>query len=158
VLCFAAHGVYASSVLYTFTAKTQPAPGAPSHDEIFQLLSPDFLPVVFNGPVISFDGNDPAVLSCVSCIDPPVPALHFLRGSDSDLVQFKDEDNTLRLYMFPLNALSSPGKWDTLPGINVNKGALVVTVVPEPSTAVLLTIGLGAVASVLVRRRRADKR
>ncbi len=104
------------------------------HLEQFELTTPDFLPVLDNGPVLSFLASDPGLLSCVACTDPPVPTLHFLRSATSDLVQFRDTDGILRPYFFPVNALSSPGTYQTLPGINVAVGTLVVSQTPEPST------------------------
>jgi hypothetical protein len=78
-----------------------------------------------------------------------------LRSSDSDMIQFADADNTTRLYTFPLNALSNIGTYSTLPGINVNLGALDVASVPEPSTASLLVmIGTSAIAWFLYNLRR----
>jgi hypothetical protein len=77
-----------------------------------------------------------------------------LRGPDSDLMQFADADSTTRLYTFPLNALSNIGTYSTLPGINVNLGALGVAPVPEPSTASLVMIGTSAIAWFLYNLRR----
>jgi hypothetical protein len=159
VLCFAACSAHAS-ILYEFTATTSPAPGSPSHLEFFQLELPDFLSISSGGPLISFFENDPAVISCIACTDPSVPALHFLRGPDGDMIQFADADGTTRLYTFPLNALSNIGTYSTLPGINVNLGALDVASVPEPSTAGLLRIGTLAIAWPLfynVRRTRRNR-
>jgi len=156
-LCFAACSAHAS-IIYTFTATTSPAPSSPPHSEVFQLQLPDFLSISSSGPVISFFENDPAVISCVACANPPVPAFHFLRGPDSDMIQFADADNTTRLYTFPLNALSNIGTYSTLAGINVNRGALAVASVPEPSTASLLMIGTSAIAWCLYTRRRTRAR
>ena len=153
-LCFAACSAHAS-IIYEFTATTSPAPGSLSHLEFFQLELPGFLPISTGGPVISFFENDPAVISCIACTNSPVPAPHFLRSSDSDMIQFADADNTTRLYTFPLNALSNIGTYSTLPGINVNLGALDVASVPEPSTASLLVmIGTSAIAWFLYNLRR----
>jgi hypothetical protein len=138
--------------LYTFTATTQPTQGSPSHLEQFQLMAPDFLPLVTNGDVISFLRSDPAIISCVACTDPPVPTLHFLRSDTSDLVQFRDADGILRPYFFSPSALSNPGTHDTLPGINVNVGKLIVSEIPEPSTTALLGGGLATLALLLRRR------
>ncbi len=145
-LCFAASAAYGSPVLYTFTGTTLGTSGSPSHAQVFQLTVPDFLPVVLNGPVIPFLSTDPAVNSCVPCNSPPIPALHFLRGADSDLIQFHDEDNTNYLYSFAENTFSNAGTYHTLPGINVNTGTLTISEVPEPSTVGVLIIGLSTIA------------
>jgi len=142
VLLFATQGAHGAPIVYTFTATTQPTLGSPSHLEKFQLTVPDFLPLVLNGDVISFLRSDPALISCVACTDPPVPTLHFLRSDTSDLVQFSDADGILRPYFFQPNTLSSPGTYDTLSGINVAVGNLVVTETPEPSTMVLIVMGV----------------
>ena len=152
VLLFVSQGAHAAPVLYTFTATTQAAMGSPSHTEQFQLATPGFLPLVLNGEVLSFLRSDPALISCIACAEPPVPTLHFLRSDSSDLVQFSDADGILRPYFFPPNALSSPGTYDTLPGINVNAGQLVVAEAPEPSTMLLVVMGAAPFA---FRRRRA---
>ena len=94
-----------------------------------------------NGTVMSFLSSDPALISCVACTDPPVPTLHFLRSDTSDLVQFRDADGILSPYFFPANSLSSPGSYNTLPGINVAIGKLVVAETPEPSTMGLVIAG-----------------
>jgi hypothetical protein len=150
VLFSATYTAHAAPVLYTFTATTRDSLGSPSHLEQFQLQAPDFLPLVLNGDVLSFLRSDPALISCVACTDPPVPTLHFLRGDTSDLVQFRDADGTLRLYFFPANSLSNVGTYDTLPGINVEVGNIVVAEIPEPSTMALVIAGAGALA---LRRR-----
>jgi hypothetical protein len=120
---------------------------------MFQLTLPDFLPVVLNGPVITFLSTDPEVNSCVPCNSPPVPALAFLRSAGSDLVQFADQNGTNYPYFFPENALSNAGVFQTLPGINVNTGSLVITAIPEPSTAGVFVLGLSAIALYLRLRR-----
>jgi len=142
----------ATPVQYTFTATTRASLGSPSHTEAFDLVLPDFMPLVQNGPVISFLSDDPALRSCVACVVPSVPALHFLRSTTNDLIQFVDEDGTNRLYMFPLNVLSTVGRWDTLSGINVNRGTVVVSATPEPATIGMLLIA-AAVFAALYRRR-----
>ena len=144
----------ASPVRYTFEATTTALPGSPSHVESFSLVTSAFLPVVENGPLISFLADDPAVLSCVSCVAPPIPALHFLRSASADLIQFVDADGTNRPYFFPVDALSNVGTWSTQPGINVNQGTLVVSSVPEPATAGALLIGLAIIAAAGVIRKR----
>ena len=151
ILFSATYTAHAAPVLYTFTATTRASLGSPSHLEQFQLQTPDFLPLVLNGGVLSYLRSDPALISCVACTDPPVPTLHFLRTDTSDMVQFRDADGTLRAYFFPANSLSNPGRYDTLPGINVAVGNLVVGEVPEPSTMALVIAGASALAS---RRRR----
>jgi hypothetical protein len=152
-LCFATCAASAAPVLYTFTATTRATPGSPSHLEKFELTTADFLPVVVNGPVISFLQTDPALLSCVACATPPAGALHFLRADSSDVVQFRDADGILRPYFFAPNTLSIPGTHDTLPGFNVNVGNIVVAETPEPSTAGLVITGLAAAALRLRRYR-----
>jgi hypothetical protein len=117
-------------------------------------MAPDFLPLVLNGEVISFLRDDPALLSCIACTDPPIPTLHFLRSDNSDLVQFRDADGILRPYFFPPSVLSQLGIYDTLPGINVNVGKIVVSEVPEPSTAGLVLAGAALVTLRLKRRRK----
>jgi hypothetical protein len=144
---------HATPVSYTFTATTRATLGSPAHLEQFRLLAPDFIPVVLNGPVISFLRDDPALISCVSCTDPPVQTLHFLRSGSGDVVQFRDTDGILRPYFFPMNVLSSPGAYNTSPGINVNVGKLVVAETPEPATVAMVTAGL-AIAGLLRRRLR----
>lgn len=144
----------ASPVRYTFEATTRAELGSPSHVEAFDLVGSAFLPVVENGPLISFLANDPAFLSCVSCVPPPIPALHFLRSASADLIQFVDSDGINRPYFFPVGALSSAGTWSTQPGINVNHGMLVVSSVPEPATAGALFIGLTMIAAAGVIRKR----
>jgi hypothetical protein len=114
-------------------------------------MTPDFLPLVTNGGLISFLRSDPALVSCVACTDPPILTLHFLRGDTSDLIQFRDADRILRPYFFPVNALANAGTYDTLPGINVNVGRLVVAEIPEPSTMAMFIVGAAALA---FRRRR----
>jgi hypothetical protein len=154
-LCVAVCTAHATPVSYTFTATTRATVGSPAHLEQFRLLTPDFLPVVLNGPVISFLRDDPALISCVSCTDPPVPTLHFLRSGIGDVVQFRDADGILRPYFFPMNVLSNPGVYDTPGGFNVNVGKLVVaeTETPEPATVAMVTAGL-AIAGLLRRRLR----
>jgi hypothetical protein len=124
---------------------------------MFQMTLPGYLPLVSGGPLLSFLSTDPTVNSCVPCVDPPLTALYFLRGGTSDLIQFKDQDGTNYLYTFPVNSLSQAGRYSTLPGININKGTLNVTVTatPEPSAAVLFAIGLCTVLLGLRLRRRA---
>jgi hypothetical protein len=126
--------------------------GSPAHLEQFQLTTPDFLPV--DSGLVSYMRDDPAVMSCIACADPPVPALHFLRGPTSDLVQFRDADGILRVYFFAVDALTNPGMHDTNPGINVNVGNLKVAQTPEPSTSILMLAGL-SLAARRVRRRLA---
>jgi hypothetical protein len=157
-LCFATYTAYGAPILYTFTATTRATVGSPSHLEQFQLIAPDFLPLVLNGPLISFLRDDSALLSCVACADPPIAALHFLRSDTSDLVQFRDADGILRPYFFAPDALSQLGTHDTLPGINVNIGRVVVSEVPEPRTTGLLLTGAAALALRLRRRRRIAQR
>lgn len=140
---------HASSVLYTFSGTTVGSFPTPSHNESFRLLVPDFLPVETNGPVLSIQADDPGLQLCEPCAATSVPVLHFLRGSTSDLVQFVDSDGTTRLYTFAALALSTPGTYDTLFGININRGTITVESVPEPSTLALLLIGFG----VLVIRK-----
>jgi len=139
----------ATPVQYTFSATT----GSPSHTESFDLVLPDFLALVQNGPLISFLSDDPTLRSCIACVAPPVPSLHFLRSTTNDLIQFVDEDGTTRLYTFPLNVLSTVGRWETLPGINVNRGAVVVSAPPEPATFGMLLIAAAAFAALYRRRR-----
>jgi hypothetical protein len=146
LLSFTAFTAYGAPVLYTFTATTRATLNSPSHLEQFQLIAPDFLPLVSNGALISLLRDDPALISCVACTDPPIPTLHFLRNDSSDLVQFSDADRILRPYFFSPNALSHPGIHDTLPGINVAVGKLVVSEVPEPSTSGLVLTGVAIVA------------
>lgn len=152
MLCLAAHMAYGSQILYTFTATTQATAGSESHSEEFQLTAPDFLPLVVNGAVLSLLRSDSALLSCVACIDPPIPTLHFLRSDSSDLLQFQDGDGILRPYFFSANAFSELGVHETLPGINVAVGKLVVAETPEPSTLALVLIG-AVVAALRLRRR-----
>lgn len=141
-----------ASVIYTFTATTRASLGSPSHQETFRLETGDFLPLVTGGPLISLLETDPSVQQCSPCENPPVPALHFLRSGDSDLVQFADEDGTTRLFRFPFETLSSAGSYSTLWGINVESGQLTVANTPEPSTFALLAVG-AALISVRIRRR-----
>jgi hypothetical protein len=132
----------AGPVLYTFSGTTVVSP----HSQAFQLLLPDFLPVVLNGPFVSFLSTDGAVLSCVPCNIPPVPALSFRRAETSlpsDYISFSDIDDVGYDYYFSLGAFSSVGTYQTLPGVNVNTGTLVVAAVPEPFTLMLLMIGFG---------------
>jgi hypothetical protein len=129
--------------------------GSPAHLEQFQLAVPDFLPLVTDGPLITFQSDDPAVISCVACASPPAGALHFLRSSIGDIIQFRDADGILRPYFFLPNVLASAGTYSTLPGINVNVGELVVSEIPEPSTAGLVGVALTA---ALCRRRRSRPR
>jgi hypothetical protein len=152
VLCSATYTAHAAPVLYTFTATTGATLGSPSHLEQFQLEAPDFLPLVLNDGVLSYLRSDPVLISCVACTDPPVPTLHFLRTDTSDLVQFRDADGVLRPYFFPANSLSDTGSYDTLPGINVAVGKLVVAETPEPSTMVLVIAGAATLALRLRRR------
>jgi hypothetical protein len=154
VLCFAACTAHAAPVLYTFTATTQATLGSSSHLEQFQLIAPDFLPLDLNGTLISFLRDDPALISCVACTNPPTPTLYFLRSESSDLVQFRDADGILRPYFFQPNALSQPGVHDTLPGINVAVGKLEVSEIPEPSAAGLVLTGVAIVTFRLWRRDR----
>ena len=106
---------------------------------------------------MSYLRSDPALISCVACTDPPVPTLHFLRTDTSDLVQFRDADGVLRPYFFPANSLSDTGSYDTLPGINVAVGKLVVAETPEPSTMVLVIAGAATLAFRLRNPKRAYK-
>jgi hypothetical protein len=129
--------------------------GSPAHLETFQLELADYLPVTSGGGPISFMSNDPAVEVCTPCNSSPVPALHFLRGSSSELIQFADLDGTTRLYEFPLPALSEAGSYHTLPGINTNQGDLaVVATTPEPSTMGLFAAGIAALVWRSRRRKR----
>ena len=136
VLCLTASAASAAPILYTFTATTKATMGSPSHLEKFELLAPDFLPVVPNGGILSFKSNDPMLLSCEACAAPSTSAVIFLRGTTDDLVQFRDADGILRPYFFPVNALTTAGIHDTKPGFNVAVGRLEVTEVaaPEPGT------------------------
>lgn len=140
-----------ASVIYTFTATTRATMGSPAHQETFRLETPDFLPLVTNSPLISLLETDPTVTQCTPCKDAPVPALHFLRGSTSDLIQFADEDGTTRLFTFPFESLSNVGSYSTLWGINVERGELTVANTPEPSTFALLSAGAALVALRLRR-------
>jgi hypothetical protein len=152
---FEASVAYGSPILYTFNAVAPASAGSLAHSQTFQLIVPDFLPVVLNGPVAEFLSTDPAVVSCVPCKDPPVSALFFLRGGAGDSIQFQDKNGTGYFYLFAENVLSNTGTYETLSGINVNKGTLVVAAVPEPSTTCLLAMGLSGVALRLrIRRRR----
>ena len=153
--CFATLAAYGSPIVYTFTGTAPARPGAPSHPQVFQLNLPDFLPAVFADPLVPFLSTDPALRSCVPCAQPPVPALVFLRGSASDLVQFLDENGTTYPYFFPANSLVEVGTHYTIAGINVNPGVLEVAQTPEASTAGFFIIGLTAVG-VGLRRRGAN--
>lgn len=153
VMCFCACAAQAASILYTFNATTRATLNSPAHLEYFELKSDDFLPLIPNGGLISFAADDPALESCIACATPPTGAIYFLRSLTSDLVQFRDADGTLRLYTFPLNALSQVGSHATIPGINVNVGAIEVAEAPEPTTFVLTLLGVAA-AILSVRNRR----
>ncbi|MCC6590558.1 MAG: PEP-CTERM sorting domain-containing protein [Bryobacterales bacterium] len=144
-----------ASVIYTFTATTRASFGSPSHQETFRLETPGFIPLVTNGPLISLLETDPAVTKCTPCKDAPVPALHFLRGSTSDLIQFADEDGATRLFTFPFESLSNAGSYSTLWGINVERGELTVANTPEPSTFALLATGAALLAFRRQRRNPA---
>jgi hypothetical protein len=110
--------------------------------------------VIENGPLISFLADDRAVLSCVSCAAPPIPALHFLRSAAGDPIQFVDADGTNRAYFFQVDALSTLVTWNTQSGVNASQGTLVVSSVPELATAGALFIGFAMIAASLVIRNR----
>jgi hypothetical protein len=160
-LCLVTYAVCNASTLYSFTATTSASSGSPSHIESFQLEVDNFLAV--DSGLIPVLGSDPALRSCAACLDSStVPALNFLRGSDSDLIQFADLDGTTRAYFFPLESLTSVGDYNTLPGVNVNVATLTVSqgsqpAVPEPSTFALLTTSLALIA-VGIRRHRTQMR
>lgn len=157
-VCLGAYAAYGSPILYTFSATTKPTLGSPAHPEFFRLVMPDFLPVVTGGPVVSLLTSDPGVISCTPCRQPPVKALHFLSSITFDSIQFQDSDGVGRFYMFPANALSSLGTFNTQPGINVNVGKLVVSSVPEPSTIGMLAAGITALLAAGAARRRLRRR
>jgi hypothetical protein len=162
ILMASACAVYGDPVLYSFTATTSAPIGSPSHTEAFEFVAPDFLPVVLNGPVISVMKTDPAMLSCVACVDPPIPAVHFLRGGAGDSIQFQDADHISRFFLFQPDALSTMGTHSTQPGINVAVGTLTVSAAPaqsdapEPSTWTMLGIGFAGLAIGV--RRQGDSR
>ena len=153
VLCLAVCTADGAPVLYTFMATTRSTMGSPAHLEQFKLALPDYLSLVTDGPVITFQSDDPAVISCTACANPPTGALHFLRSSIGDMIQFRDADGILRPYFFSQNVLSSAGTYSTLPGINVNVGELAVSQIPEPSTAGLVGVALTAVVGRWRRSR-----
>jgi len=146
VLCFATVTAYGAPMLYNFSGTTIPGGGSPSHVQSFHLAVPDFLPTVLDGGPLPVVSNDPIVLTCVPCEAPPLPALYFLRGSSGDIIQFEDANGTGYVYFFPVNSLSSLGTHATQPGINVNRGTLVVTATPEASTIWSLLLGIGAIS------------
>jgi hypothetical protein len=151
-LVLSACAAYGGPILYTFTGTTLPSSGSPAHSEVFQLKVPDFLALVVNGPLAQFRSDDAGMISCVPCAGPPVSAVSFLRGGAGDSIQFQDQNGTGYFYLFGENAFSTVGTHQTLPGINVNTGTLVVEAVPEPSTFGLLVIGLSTVALRLRNR------
>jgi hypothetical protein len=153
VLCLVVCAGNGAPVLYTFTATTRSTMGSPAHLEQFKLDLPDFLPLVMDGTVIPFQSDDPAVISCIACANPPTGALLFLRSSTGDIIQFRDADGILRPYFFSPSALSSVGTYSTLPGINVNVGSLAVSQIPEPSTAGLVGVALAAALHRWRRKR-----
>lgn len=146
VLCFAGSNLFGGPVLYHFTGTTVPG-ASPSHMQTFQLTAPDFLPAVLDGGPLPLLSTDPAIISCIPCDAPPLPALFFLRGSSGDSIQFEDENGTGYVYFFPANSLSSLGTHNSLPGINVNRGVLLVTATPEASTIWLLLFGMVTILS-----------
>lgn len=150
--CFTQPAAYAASVVYTFSGTTLGSFPTPSHTESFRLTVSDFLPLEVGGPVVSIEADDPGLQVCEPCTDTSVPVLHFLRSSGSDLVQFVDRDGATRLYSFAAFALTNPSSYDTLFGINVNRGTLTVESVPEPSTLALTLLAAGCV--VLRKRAR----
>jgi len=152
LLLFGGTSLY-GSVVYTFDATTRAAPGSPSHTEIFRLELADFLPMVQDADPVSFLANDPVMETCTPCVGSPIPALHFLRTSTGDLLQFADLDGTTRLYTFTVLALSQPGAHTTIPGINTNLGQLNVASTPEPSVVGTFAAGTFWLAW-LARRRR----
>lgn len=153
LVCLASCAAKAGPIRYSFEAATRDSVGSPSHIEMFRLQLPDFVPVVANGPVVSFLADDPGVASCLACKQPPLSAFHFLRGGSGDSIQFQDADGTGRFYLFSPNVFSSVGTYSTQPGINVNVGTLVVTAVPEPSSVSLVLAALGCGGIGWFRRR-----
>jgi len=164
LLCLATVSACAGPIAYSFSATTRATPASPAHEEAFQLLLPDFLPVTVNGPVVSFASTDPALVACANCAAPPASAVHFLRGGSGDSIQFQDTDGVSRFYLFPANTLTTPGTFDTVPGINVNVGRFVVSnlsdgsAVPEPASWTMLIFGFAPLAAAwwLKRRRNRD--
>ena len=147
--CIAGCAAFASPISYTFTATTT---GQDSHTQTFSVLTQDFLPV--EQGMVSLTQDDPSVVTCVPCIHAPINALRFLRSGSDDFLQFIDANGTNYLYDFDAGAFTGVGTWTTRPGINVNRGTLVVTSTPEPSTVGLLLTG-AAVLLGYSRRRRA---
>jgi hypothetical protein len=162
LLFLAACTTFGSQVLYTFTATTQATLGSPSQLEQSELAAPEFLPLAPGGDLISFLRSDTALLSCLACADPPIFTLHFLRSEAEDIIQFRDADGILRPYFFAANALGEFGVHNTLPGINVAVGQVIVSnfqgEVPEPSTIRLVAIGASVMWFALWRRRTGSRR
>ena len=148
LLAFLAQPTIAGSIAYTFTG----AAAEPSHAQSFQLIVPDFLPLVLDGPHLGFLSTDSGMTSCIPC-ESRFTALFFSRQSalgQVDQLQFNDANGTAYVYLFPINAFSNLGTYQTL-GLNGNDGALSVSEVPEPSVAALILIGLGILG---IRRTR----
>jgi hypothetical protein len=164
VLCHA-------SVTYTFTGTTASGFPIPVENESFQLTSPSFLfSVPEPSPNTAFLIFTSSQLdSCVGC--PPTGLAVGVQpdncGGDghgnfincSDTVEYSDvRNNAGSIYYFPLGALTSAGVFHTtaLGSPNNNVGTLTVTgapdsTTPEPSTALLMMIGVFLVTAA--RRR-----
>lgn len=135
---------HADTWLYTFSG-TNSAPGGNGLTVAFQFSSP--ASITTNSSLFSTQ-----LTSCTNClVSSLVPAVFFqpsnVYGSS---VQFNDVRNVANVYMFPFGSFANPGTY--ISGSPFNSGMLTVQVVPEPSSAVLLLSGFGAVCG-LARRK-----
>lgn len=142
-----------ADVIYTLTGSTNPAFG-PVHSEDFQFTSTDFIT-----SSVSLAASD--LNSCVACAPSGTAVQFFPYGTVPvvaavNYISFTDANGVVYGFFFDAGDFSTPGTYTAssfLPYIVSNSGTLTVEQTPEPSTLLLLGIGMLGVIGPQERRQ-----
>ncbi|MGJ5814860.1 PEP-CTERM sorting domain-containing protein [Paludibaculum fermentans] len=132
----------AAPIVYTLTGTTNPVFGS-THSESFRFTASGF---VNSWTTLSAGDLD----ACVACISSG-PAIDFVPNGaldvviPVDLIRFTDANGIVYGFFFVPEAFSNPGTYTAFgyfPYITSNLGVLTVEETPEPSTLLLMMMGL----------------